>query len=82
MVRSFGINYIQFGVASSVLFVMGLLTPPVGNILYVLNDYTKIPVMRIAAAMIPYVVGFLILAFLLFMIPELSLFLPNLIFGS
>ena len=82
VVRSFGINYIQFGVASSVLFVMGLLTPPVGNILYVLHDYTKIPVMRIAAAMIPYVVGFLILAFLLFMIPELSLFLPNLIFGS
>lgn len=82
VVKSFGIDYIQFGVASSVLFVMGLLTPPVGNILYVLNDYTKIPVMKIAASMIPYVAGFLILAFLLFMIPELSLFLPNLVFGA
>lgn len=82
VVASFNIDFVQFGVASSVLFVMGLLTPPVGSILYILSDYTHLPVMRIAKSMVPYLVGFTILAFLLLMIPGISLFLPNLVFSS
>ena len=53
VIRQYGINPIAFGVASTLLFSQGLLTPPVGSILYVLADYTKMPVMRIAKNMIP-----------------------------
>ena len=41
VIRQYGINPIAFGVASTLLFSQGLLTPPVGSILYVLADYTK-----------------------------------------
>ena len=63
VIRQYGINPIAFGVASTLLFSQGLLTPPVGSILYVLADYTKMPVMRIAKNMVPYIITFMVLAF-------------------
>lgn len=79
VVRSYGIDTISFGVASTLLFSQGLLTPPVGSILYVLADYTKMSVVRISKAMVPYVIMFMILAFTFIMIPQICTFLPNLI---
>lgn len=78
VVKSFGIDTISFGVASTLLFSQGLLTPPVGSILYVLADYTNMSVIRISKAMIPYIVTFLFLSFVFLMVPQISLFLPGL----
>lgn len=79
VIRQYDINPIAFGVASTLLFSQGLLTPPVGSILYVLADYTKMPVMRIAKNMIPYIITFMVLAFCFMMFPQICTFLPGLI---
>lgn len=79
VIRQYGINPIAFGVASTLLFSQGLLTPPVGSILYVLADYTKMPVMHIAKNMIPYIITFMVLAFCFMMFPQICTFLPGLI---
>ena len=79
VIRQYGINPIAFGVASTLLFSQGLLTPPVGSILYVLADYTKMPVMRIAKNMIPYIITFMVLAFCFMKFPQICTFLPGLI---
>ena len=79
VIRQYGINPIAFGVASTLLFSQGLLTPPVGSILYVLADYTKMPVMRIAKNMVPYIITFMVLAFCVMMFPQICTFLPGLI---
>lgn len=79
VIRQYGINPIAFGVASTLLFSQGLLTPPVGSILYVLADYTKMPVMRIAKNMIPYIITFMVPAFCFMMFPQICTFLPGLI---
>lgn len=79
VIRQYGINPIAFGVASTLLFSQGMLTPPVGSILYVLADYTKMPVMRIAKNMIPYIITFMVLAFCFMMFPQICTFLPGLI---
>lgn len=79
VIRQYGINPIAFGVASTLLFSQGLLTPPVGSILYVLADYTRMPVMRIAKNMIPYIITFMVLAFCFMMFPQICTFLPGLI---
>lgn len=79
VIRQYGINPIAFGVASTLLFSQGLLTPPVGSILYVLADYTKMPVMRIAKNMISYIITFMVLAFCFMMFPQICTFLPGLI---
>lgn len=79
VIRQYGINPIAFGVSSTLLFSQGLLTPPVGSILYVLADYTKMPVMRIAKNMVPYIITFMVLAFCFMMFPQICTFLPGLI---
>ena len=81
MVQTMGIDLVQFGIVTTLVVVLGLLTPPVGNILYILGDFTGMPITRIFKAMIPYVIGLLVLDILLFLVPEITLFLPNLVFG-
>lgn len=76
-----GIDLVQFGVVSTLLVVIGLLTPPVGNVLYILSDFSGMPITRIFRAMIPYVVGLLILDVILFFVPGITLFLPGLLLG-
>lgn len=78
VIRSYGINPISFGVGSTLLFSQGLLTPPVGSILYVLADYTKMPVTRISKAVLPYVILFMFLAFCFIVFPGFCNFLPGL----
>ncbi len=78
VIRSFGIDTLSFGVGSTLLFSQGLLTPPVGSILYVLADYTHMSVLRISKAMIPYIVVFLCLAFCFIMFPQICNLLPGL----
>ena len=78
IVRSYGIDTTAFGVASTMLFSQGLLTPPVGSILYVLADYTGLSIGRLAKALVPYVIMFAFLAFLYIMFPQICTTLPNL----
>ena len=79
VIRQYGINPIAFGVASTLLFSQGLLTPPVGSILYVLADYTKMPVMRIAKNMVPYIILLLVVCFFFLIFAQICTFLPGLI---
>lgn len=82
MVTTMGIDLVQFGIVTTLVIVLGLLTPPVGNILYILSDFTSMPITRIFKSMIPYIIGLLLLDILIFCIPEITLFLPNLVFGA
>ncbi|MGN0986526.1 MAG: TRAP transporter large permease [Otoolea sp.] len=82
MIETMGLDLVQFGVISTLLVVLGLLTPPVGNVLYILSDFSGMSIGRIFKSMFPYIAGLLFLDILLFMVPEITLFLPNLVFGT
>lgn len=82
IVSAMGIDLIQFGVVSTLLVVIGLLTPPVGNVLYILSDFSGMSITRIFKSMLPYIAGLLILDFILFFVPAITLFLPNLLLGN
>lgn len=82
VIETMGLDLVQFGVISTLLVVLGLLTPPVGNVLYILSDFSGMSIARIFKSMFPYIAGLLLLDMLLFMIPEITLFLPNLVFGT
>ena len=81
VIRSYGINAISFGVGSTLLFSQGLLTPPVGSILYVLSDYTHLPITKISKAVLPYIILFMCLAFCFICVTPICNFLPNLVAG-
>lgn len=74
-----GINPIHFGIMMVVILTFGGCTPPVGSMLFVVSDISKLSLARLSKAMIPLYIPLIIAIILITFIPQLSLFLPNLI---
>lgn len=79
--KALNIDLVAVGIILAISGVMGLTTPPVGNILYVLQEFTGVPVLRISKEMIPYYIGFILLLVLLIFFPAIATFIPTLVFG-
>lgn len=76
LVQGIGIDLVHFGVLFVVGIAIGMITPPVAINLFVASGITGKPIELIARAVIPYLVG-LLLVFLL--IVYLPMFIPALI---
>lgn len=81
MVKQFGIDPIHFGVIMVFNLMIGLVTPPVGTVLYTLNRVTGISLERISIAMLPWYVPLAITLAIIVLFPGLSTWLPNAILG-
>jgi TRAP-type C4-dicarboxylate transport system permease large subunit len=77
----FGIDPVHFGIIMILNLMIGLMTPPVGMVLYVLSGVSKVPFEQIVKAIWPYIIVLTIVLFILTYIPEIVLFLPNIVFG-
>jgi TRAP-type C4-dicarboxylate transport system permease large subunit len=76
-----GIDPVHFGIMMILNLVIGVITPPFGTVLFVLSSVAKTPVDRVAKATFKFFPPLLIVLFLIAVFPQLTLFLPNLIFG-
>ena len=75
--RALGIDLVHFGVVAVVNCMIGLITPPYGVLLFVLNAVTRIPLAEIIREVWPFL-GALILALAaLILFPGLVLWLPR-----
>lgn len=72
-----GIDHIQFGVIMVLTMMIGLLTPPFGMVLFVLNKISGVPLQRIIIAVLPFIVPLLIVDALLVFFPSLVTWLPD-----
>ncbi|SDO34768.1 TRAP transporter large permease [Desulforhopalus singaporensis] len=72
---------IWFGIIVVRVTEMGLITPPVGLNVFVLHGITGTPMQTIFKGVLPFLVADVIELILLISIPQLSLFLPNLMSG-
>ncbi len=79
---SFGIDPIHFGIVIILNLMIGLLTPPVGMVLYVLAGVSNVPFEKITRAVLPYIFVLGIVQIIITFVPQISLWLPNLLFGS
>lgn len=76
--RDLGIDLVHFGVVAVVNCMIGLITPPYGILLFVINAVTDIPLREIIGEIWTFL-GVLILALLvLILVPDVVLFLPRL----
>lgn len=75
---SIGISPIQFGVMIILNCGIGLLTPPVGSVLFIGSAVGKVPIERVVKATLPFYVLMIVTLMLLTFIPSISLFLPSL----
>ncbi len=76
-----GVDPVHFGIFMILNLMIGLLTPPVGMVLYVLSRVAKIPFERCAKATAVFIIPLVIVLLLVTFIPALSLWLPNLLFN-
>lgn len=75
--KALGIDLVHFGVVAVVNCMIGLITPPYGVLLFVINATTGIPLRTIIAAIWPFI-GVLIIALLIMiLVPDTVLWLPR-----
>lgn len=73
-----GIHPIHLGVVMVLNLMIGLLTPPVGFVLYILSSATKTPFKQVVRAVSPWLIPLMIALVLITLVPDLVLFVPRL----
>jgi len=79
IVTKFGLDPVYFGVVMVVNLCIGLITPPVGNILYVGCSISKLSVAELAKAIVPNILIMIAVLFLITYVPATITFIPSLI---
>ena len=82
VVMAYGVDPVHFGIVMVLNLMIGLLTPPVGMVLYVLSKVSSVPFEKICKAMVPFIIVFYIVLQFITYIPGISLFLPRLLYGA
>ncbi|MAQ83655.1 MAG: ABC transporter permease [Maritimibacter sp.] len=75
-----GVDPVHFGVIMVLNLMLGLLTPPVGMVLYVLSRIAKIPFERAVVGTAPFLVPLVLVLLLITYVPAITLWLPTLIY--
>jgi C4-dicarboxylate transporter DctM subunit len=75
----YGIDYIHYGIVMVLMIEFGFLTPPFGLNLFVSMGITNRPLTEVAKATAPFLVLLIICVLLITFVPQVSLFLPNLL---
>jgi tripartite ATP-independent transporter DctM subunit len=75
---AFGLDPLHVGMIIIFNLLLGLLTPPVGLVIFVLSSVTDIPVKDVIRGIVPVYVPLLITLMLLTFVPIISTFLPSL----
>ncbi|HYG90967.1 MAG TPA: TRAP transporter large permease [Azospirillum sp.] len=75
-----GVDPVQFGIIMVLNLMIGLLTPPVGMVLYILARVAKIPFEECAKACLPFLVPLLAVLAVVTFWPAFSLWLPTLVY--
>ncbi|MEQ9327210.1 MAG: TRAP transporter large permease [Rhodospirillales bacterium] len=73
-----GIDLVHFGVVAVVNCMIGLITPPYGILLFVINAVTRIPLAEIIREIWGFLAVLLVALGLMILFPEITLFLPRL----
>jgi len=79
VVTAVGIDPVHFGMIMIVNLGMGLITPPVGSVLFVGSAVGKLPIEQVVRALLPFFGLLLIVLGIVTYVPALSLWLPRLV---
>ena len=76
-----GINPVHLGIIMVVNMEIGMVTPPVGLNLFVASGITGMPLLTVVRASLPWLMILLFFLIIVTYVPQISLFLPNRMFG-
>jgi tripartite ATP-independent transporter DctM subunit len=79
VVTQIGVDPVHFGMIMMVNLGMGLITPPVGAVLFVGSAIAKMPIEKVVTALYPFFGALLCVLALVTYVPAISLWLPRLL---
>jgi TRAP-type C4-dicarboxylate transport system permease large subunit len=79
ILHAYHISLVHFGVVMTLALMIGLLTPPFGECLFLLSAITGLPVGRVAAAVAPCLIYIISVLILITIFPGLVTWLPGLL---
>ncbi len=82
IVMNLGFDPVWFGVVIVLIMVLGTITPPIGINLFIAAGLDKsIPLSSIYRGSVPFVLALIVVTVIIILVPALSTWLPNLIYG-
>lgn len=81
VVTSLGIDPVHFGIIMMTVTTMGVMTPPVGIALYTTSTIMECSPEETAKESVPFFIAIFVTVAIVTLIPQVTLFVPNLIFG-
>jgi tripartite ATP-independent transporter DctM subunit len=82
MVTQLGMDPVHFGILMTTMVTLGVMTPPVGSALYTVCGIINCPPEEYAKASIPFLLAVILELMILVFLPEVVLWIPNMIFGG
>jgi len=76
-----GIDPVHFGVIMTINLMIGLLTPPVGTVMFIMMGIANLTMEQYLAETWPFIAVLIVVLLLVTYVPAVSLFLPNLFSG-
>jgi len=76
-VHALGIDPVHFGVTAIVNMMIGLVTPPMGELVFLIAGVSGVSVTAITKELWPFLIVLIALLFVLVYVPELTLWLPE-----
>jgi TRAP-type C4-dicarboxylate transport system permease large subunit len=76
---AYQIDLVHLGVVMTLNLTIGLLTPPVGWVLYIVKDLAELSFNEMVKAILPFLVPLLIALLVITYIPQTVMFLPDLL---
>jgi TRAP-type C4-dicarboxylate transport system permease large subunit len=82
IITAAGFDPVWFGVIITINMEIGLIHPPVGLNIYIVNSIAPdVPVMRVMWGTIPYVICMMLAIVILCIFPEIATWLPDRLMG-
>ena len=78
---AFDIDPVHFGVVMVLNLMIGLMTPPIGLLLFVMARIGKLDLFATIRAVFPFLLPLFVVLILISVFPWISLFLPRLVYG-
>jgi TRAP-type C4-dicarboxylate transport system permease large subunit len=78
IVKSFGINEVHFGIVMILNLMIGLITPPMGQILFIISKIAEVNVKELLKECWPFYILLVIALMIVTYIPQTVLWLPGL----
>jgi tripartite ATP-independent transporter DctM subunit len=82
MVESLGMDPVHFGVLMATMVTLGVMTPPIGSALYTVCGIINCPPEEYTKESLPFLFAVCLELGILVFLPQVVLFIPNLIFGA